>query len=151
MIALRYATPADADRLFAWRNDPVTRAAFRSTAPISREEHDRWMKFNVTEGYAEHVVLIAEMEEGAVGVVRFDANKKDVMEYEVSLTIAPEFRGFGFARDVLSRACDMIEDFALTAQIRTENAASQKAFRSCGFSVTGSDDHFVNYRRRAPG
>jgi RimJ/RimL family protein N-acetyltransferase len=150
MIALRYATPADADRLLAWRNDPVTRAASQSTTPISREDHDRWMKFNVSEGYAEHVVLIAEMDEGTIGVVRFDANKKDVMEYEVSLTIAPEFRGQGLAKEVLSRACDMIEDFVLTAQIRIGNMRSRKAFIHCGFSVIESDNDFITYRRKPP-
>jgi RimJ/RimL family protein N-acetyltransferase len=147
MIELRFATPADNYRLFAWRNDPVTRAAFRSTEPISGEDHERWMKFNVEEGYAEHVVLIAEKEKESIGVVRFDADKDDIMSYEVSLTIAPGYRGRRLAGEVLARACHLIEDFALTAQIREENIPSRRVFEECGFAIVGREGGFINYRR----
>src|ERR1700704_5662939 len=97
-MLLRPATMHDADRLFSWRNDPVTCANSRSTAAVPREDHDRWMQFNVMQGYPEHLVMIAESDLGCIGVVRFDAAKDDLMGYEVSITIAPETRGLGIAR-----------------------------------------------------
>jgi RimJ/RimL family protein N-acetyltransferase len=147
MIELRFANPGDADRLFAWRNDPVTLACFRSTAVVPREDHDRWVQFNVEKGYAEHIVLIAENGGQPVGVIRFDADKNDVMSYDVSLPVAPEHRGKGLAHLILAHACNLVQDFSLNAEVRNENAPSRRVFERCGFSIVGSDDRFVNYRR----
>jgi RimJ/RimL family protein N-acetyltransferase len=149
MIELRFANPGDADRLFDWRNDPITLACFRSTAPVPREDHDRWMKFNVESGYGEHIVLIAENGGEPVGVIRFDADRKDIMSYDVSITVAPEHREMGFASKILAHACGLVQDFSLNAEVRHENAASKKVFESCGFATIGSDDRFVTYRKNA--
>ncbi len=148
MIDLRAATLADADRLFAWRNDPITCANSRSTGAVAREDHDRWMKFNVAQGYPQHMVMIAESDTGSIGVVRFDAERRDVMRYEVSITLAPEHRGFGLGRPVLAQACAYMPDFSLSAVIRTNNTASRKIFAECGFEETGSDHGFVTCRRQ---
>jgi RimJ/RimL family protein N-acetyltransferase len=147
MINLRPATLADADRLFAWRNDPVTCANSRSTAPVPREDHDRWMQFNVLMGQPEHAVIIAEGDLGCVGVVRFDAAKNDLMSYEASITIAPGARGRGIARPILAEACGFFSDFAITAEIRHDNVASRKVFERCGFDEIGRSSGFLQYRK----
>jgi RimJ/RimL family protein N-acetyltransferase len=149
MIDLRFANPGDADRLFAWRNDPVTLACFRSTAAVPREDHDRWMKFNVESGFGEHIVLIAEDAGEPIGVIRFDADRKDIMSYDVSITVAPEHRDRGFASKILAHACGLVQDFSLNAEVRHENMASKRVFESCGFSTVRSDDRFVTYRKNA--
>lgn len=148
MIGLRPATLADADRLFAWRNDPVTLLNSRSTAAVPREDHDRWMKFNVLMGQPEHAVIIAESHDlGSIGVVRFDAAKDDLMAYEASITIAPEARGKGIARLILADACGFFSEFAITAEIRHDNIASRKVFERCGFDEIGRSGGFLQYRK----
>ena len=147
MIKLRPATLADADRLFSWRNDPVTLLNSRSTAAVPREDHDRWVQFNVLLGQPEHAVIIAETENGSVGVVRFDAAKDDLMTYEASITIAPEYRGGGFARPILAEACGFFSEFAISAEIRHDNIASRKLFERCGFDEIGRSDGFLQYRK----
>jgi RimJ/RimL family protein N-acetyltransferase len=147
MIFLRPATLADTDRLFAWRNDPVTCANSRSTAAVAREDHDRWVQFNVLLGQPEHAVIIAEALGGCVGVVRFDAAKNDLMTYEASMTIAPEHRGAGLARPILADACGFFSDFALTAEVRHDNIASRKVFERCGFEEIGRSGGFLQYRK----
>jgi RimJ/RimL family protein N-acetyltransferase len=147
MIHLRPANMQDADRLFAWRNDPVTCANSRSTAAISREDHDRWMQFNVLQGYPEHFVMIAEGDAGSVGVVRFDAAKNDLMTYVASITIAPQHRGAGLACPILDMACGYFPDFAIDAEIRCDNKTSQKVFERCGFQQTSLNLDFIKYRR----
>lgn len=147
MIALRPAMPKDADDLFAWRNDPVTLACFRSTAAVKREDHDRWMQFNVLQGYPEHIVLIAEDHDGKLGVIRFDAQRSDTMIYEASITVAPVHRGKGLARNMLAEACGYMGEFTINAEIRTANAASRRTFERCGFEEVGSDHGFVRYRK----
>ncbi len=147
MTWLRPATMLDADHLFAWRNDPVTCACFRSTAAVPREDHDRWMKFNVACGYPEHIVLMAESEYGRIGVVRFDSDKRDVMAYEASITIAPRFRGQGLAREILHDACGMMSEYTIRAEIRIGNQPSRRIFENCGFRPTAEDKDFVKYER----
>lgn len=147
MIDLRAATMQDSDRLFAWRNDPVTLACSKSTAPVPRSDHNQWMTLNVLYGYPEHIVLMAQDQDVAVGVVRFDALKSDVMQYKASLTIAPQHRGSGYSYPVLAEACSYMTDFTIHADIRKDNTASRKTFERCGFRETGSDHDFVFYRK----
>ena len=147
MINLRPATIHDADRLLAWRNDPVTCANSRSTAAVPREDHDRWMQFNVMQGYPEHMVMIAESEQGCIGVVRFDAGKNDLMVYEISMTIAPEHRGSGLAQPILVQACGHFSDFTLDAEIRYQNIASRKVFERCGFEQINRSSGFLQYSK----
>ena len=149
-MQLRPATMRDSDELFSWRNDPVTRAAFRSTLPVPRENHDHWMQFNVQNGYPQHRVLIAESDYGNYGVVRFDAARDDVMVYEVSITLAPRWRGKGLAATILDDACALMTEFTLKATIRTHNDVSRRLFERCGFRrMPGGDDQFVYYRKEA--
>lgn len=137
----------DADRLFSWRNDPVTCANSRSTSAVPREAHDQWMQFSVLQGYPEHLVMIAEGDQGSVGVVRFDASKSDLMAYTASITIAPQHRGAGLARPILEQACGYLPDFAIDAEIRCDNNASRKIFERCGFQQISLNLDFIKYRR----
>jgi RimJ/RimL family protein N-acetyltransferase len=147
MMFLRPATLADADRLFSWRNDPVTCANSRSTAAVPREDHDRWMKFNVLMGQPEHAVIIAEALGDCVGVVRFDAAKDDLMTYEVSITVAPTHRGMGLAWPMLTGACGFFADFAINAEVRHDNTVSRKVFERCGFEEIGREGGFLQFRK----
>lgn len=147
MITMRPATVQDSDDLFAWRNDPATCAASRSTAAVLREDHERWMKFNVLLGYPAHLVMIAEANNRSVGVVRFDAERGDVMTVEASITIAPWDRGKHLACPVLTRACDLMRDFAIKAEIRQTNLASQRIFEGSGFCLTSESSGYRQYRR----
>lgn len=147
MIDLRPATMMDSDKLFAWRNDPVTQACSRSTAPVPRADHDRWMKFNVLLGYPQHIVLIADSEFGAVGVVRFDAEKNDALSYEVSITIAPNHRGKGVARGILHTACGYMDEYTINAEVKSDNTKSRHIFEQCGFEEIGRSNGYLQYRK----
>jgi RimJ/RimL family protein N-acetyltransferase len=148
LIEMRPARIADSEMLLEWRNDPETRAASKETDPISEAEHARWMKFNVLMGYPEHLVMIAETDLGSIGTVRFDAVKKDLMSYRVGIIIAPQHRGKRLAADVLARACGIMQDFNLLAEIRYKNAASIKTFEACDFLPINDDGEFLTYQRK---
>lgn len=147
MTRLRPATMNDADDLFAWRNDAETLACSRSTVAIEREDHQRWMQFNVQHGYPAHMVMVAENEYGKLGVVRFDADRSDGMVYEASITIAPKHRGRGYSLEILSQACAYMHESILDAEIRRDNLRSRRIFGECGFELTDSIGDFVYYRR----
>ena len=149
MIHLRSAQMSDGDLLFGWRNDPLTRASFRSTAAVPREDHDRWMKFNVAIGYPQHLVAIAQSQGEDVGVIRFDACHDDLMAYEVSITMAPAHRGKGLSRLILAEASGYMQDYCLRAEVRQENTASRRIFERCGFTQIGTDGGFIKYRKES--
>lgn len=147
MIDLRPATMADADQLFEWRNDPMTREWSASNAPVERQDHDRWMQFNVLQGYPQHLVMIADSDLGSVGVVRFDAERRDVMRYRVSITMAPKFRGQKLSHGVLAEACRHMLESTLLADIKVANAASRRIFEKCGFEESGKSGQFIQMKR----
>lgn len=148
-ITLRQATQDDSDRLFAWRNDPLVQANSRSTAPVTREQHAHFMQFYVNYGYPQHLVLIAEKEDShaPVGVVRFDGNRRDVMRFEVSISVAAPYRGQGMAAPMLRDACQYMSEYTIDAHVRQENTPSRRLFESCGFEEVGSDHGVLHYRK----
>jgi RimJ/RimL family protein N-acetyltransferase len=131
-VTLRPALPSDQDRVFAWANDPLTRAASFRAAPISPQEHARWYTASL-EGA--RLLYIAEADAHAIGLMRLDPIDGDVAE--VGLTIANEFRGRRLSVPAL-RALAQVAVTAgfssLLARIREDNQRSQHVFESAGFS-----------------
>lgn len=147
-ISVRPAAAKDGEMLFRWRNDPDTMAASRSTAPVSQEEHKRWMEFNVLYGYPQHLVMIAEDDQDhPLGVIRFDSQRSDVMKFEVSITMAPTIRGRGLAAPVLRQACSYMGEFTINAEVKRDNTASRKLFESCGFEEIGRSSGYLQFRK----
>ncbi|GGS17766.1 GNAT family N-acetyltransferase [Actinokineospora fastidiosa] len=135
-LTVRRATPADADRLLAWRNDPGTRRWSVNPDPVSPETHRRWLA-------QDRRLLIAEEAGVPVGVVRFDPVPDGV---EVSITIAPEARGRGLARPILQAAQDTIPGTRLLARVHADNTASRRLFASAGYRLVTEDRPFLTYR-----
>jgi len=149
MLDMRPATMADADMLYEWVNDPLTRSMSTMGANhILREDHDNWMRFNVLQGYPQHIVMIADTEYGSVGVVRFDTDKRDTMRHRVSITIGPKFRGMHLASGVLAEACRLMDESTLVAEIKKTNAPSISIFERCGFEKVSESNVFLHYERK---
>lgn len=149
MLDLRRATMADRDRLLAWANDPDTRAWSRSPARISAEDHDRWMEFNVLNGYPTHVVMIADSDVGPVGVIRLDLKKNDVLTSNISITVAPEHRGKGYGYAMLDLISKLLPEQTLLAEINRNNRASLRIFGKCGFEEYDRGPDWRRFRRDA--
>jgi RimJ/RimL family protein N-acetyltransferase len=131
---MRQATQADSERLFAWRNDPDTRAASRNIDPVTEEEHARWLERVL--GDPERILLIAQAGDEAVGQVRFDRLGPE--RWEISVTVAPAARGRGLGRDLIAAGVAWLwrTDVAaavVEAWVRAGNERSRRAFRAAGF------------------
>lgn len=138
-VLLRHAAATDAEMTFAWRNDPGTRAMFRSTCAVTWAEHLRWFERRRADRAAPY--WIGECDGRPVGTVRLDS--RAMGEAEVSITVAPEARGRGVGRAILSSLCDRARADGwrvLHAEVKTDNPASRRIFESCGFSRVGGDD-----------
>lgn len=132
LIRLRPATHDDAELLFAWRNDPVTRAASFDTQIVPRAAHLTWMRHSLKSG--DRFIRIAELDDRAIGVIRLDRVRDAAT---LSITLAPEVRGKRLAATLLRHAIRDATDLGIgriDAMIRSSNAASRRAFTAAGFA-----------------
>jgi len=141
MIWLLPVTWDDSADLLRWRNDPVTRANSRNTAEVSQENHDAWMAACMTPHRAKGWVYVADLDGISIGVIRVN------IDIVISITVAPEHRGKGHAKEMLRQACNRFEGHILNAEIKVTNVASQYVFEQCGFKMISSDGEFIQYRK----
>lgn len=153
MIELRHASMDDSNQLFVWRNEASIRASSRNTEEVSLENHAAWMKAHVEHGFPWHLVMIAESGMRNIGVVRFHAviAKGATKAFDVSIAVSPIYRGYGLGSEMLAKACAGLTPFALLAEIRKDNIASQTIFERCGFKNVGfnidGNGSFFKYRK----
>lgn len=149
-LTLRAAKREDGAKLLAWRNDPLTREMSISSAPVTPAEHEAFLARSLDA--TDRVLCIAEDGGAAVGTVRLDAKASG--EWEISLTVAPDARGRGYATRMLRAAEGLARSrgaVRLVAVLKPTNARSVAAFRGAGyhsFFETGSLVHCA--RRLAP-
>lgn len=123
-MLIRPATIEDAKRLFEWRNDPVTCAMSRNTAPVNWFGHVDWLRQRLA--WRAPMLFIAEVDGMPVGTFRIDGG-------EISYTIAPEHRGKGYATAMLRIARERFG--TCRAEIRPDNIPSIRAAESAGHVV----------------
>ncbi len=142
-VRFRRADLGDADFLLALRNDSTTRRFSFTQHLISTSEHLAWL----TECLSDPVSLIwiTLCEETPAGQLRL--TRLDALTAEVHIAVAPDFRGRGLARLMLSLTAELCEGSwpqitHLRARIMPDNEVSLRTFRSAGFEdVHCSDEH----------
>src|SRR5579863_2175448 len=92
-LTLRNASLADARLLLDWRNDPEARRWSRNSQPIDEATHRQWLVRNLPE--PAHRLLIAQLDEVPVGMVRLDAGSAGT---ELCWSVAVQWRGQGLGR-----------------------------------------------------
>ncbi len=143
---VRRAHAGDAADLWAWRNDPHTRAMSISSAEVSWSEHLAWFTRALADPARAIYIGIDAGE--PIGMCRFDFGADATAD--VSINLAPHVRGRGLSVALLRAAIDAVRatrEVALTATIRLDNGASIACFTACGFIRTGNDDVFGFFRR----
>ena len=125
-LTLRPATLDDSRLLHAWRNDPETRRASRSTSIVPWTSHEPWMMKSLSS--PDRVIRIAEENGVPVGVVRADRSPDG---WELSWTVAPPARGREIGRRMLILLMSGL-DGRITAIIRRGNTASARVATAAG-------------------
>lgn len=141
-MILRAATLDDARDVWAWRQDPHTRAMSRVQDEIDLDSHLSWFARSLADPARR--LLVGEAAGEKIGMVRFDRGA----QLEVSINVNPACRSRGYGRLLLSRAMEMVEG-EVWAEIREENLASQRLFEAEGFELQSVRDGFRRYRRTA--
>jgi len=135
-VVLRPVTGGDADRAWAWRNDPLTHRFFRNPAPVSLAEHHAW--WNDAMRSRERRILMASRFGSDIGVLRFDF-EDDIAS--VSIYLDPALHGLGLGTALIAAGdawlrvhCPSV--FKSVATVLESNAASKKAFAAAGYRQT---------------
>jgi UDP-2,4-diacetamido-2,4,6-trideoxy-beta-L-altropyranose hydrolase len=134
-LRLRAASQEDVLLLWHWANDSMIRRNSFNSEPTSWAAHKAW--------YAERIASpdtrfwILEYQRVPVGQIRYD--RTDANKAQISLSIAPVYRGRSFGTQLLRLSADLagrelgvrtVEGFTFV-----ENRASSHAFIKAGFDV----------------
>jgi pseudaminic acid synthase len=140
-VSLRPVTRDDGELLLRWRNDESTRIMFLQREPVEEQAHRAWLEKKLEDEGC--VLLLIEHEGEPCGVLRYDRRSFD--EWEVSITVDPRFRRRGIATNALRRGEVILRERGaarVIAQIRKDNEASIRAFKTSGFY--GFTRHEIN-------
>lgn len=157
-VTIRRAERADSENLYEWRNDEATRRFSRNSTPVNRASHQRW--FEALLMNPDRHILIAEVGGHSVGTVRWDAMSSAPWEgrWEVSITVAPTFRGRGLARSILTSSEDWLSQhiagpMRLLASVHATNHASARVFAQAGYlpDLDADDSGFFRLSRSVVG
>jgi len=144
---IRRATAADAELLRSWRNDPEAWRMFRNPESVDHESHVAWLAKTLAD--TSTLLLVGVVDREPVGSIRFDRQPDDLAV--VNINIAGPHRGRGFGRQLVDLGCRHAAeiDFAhvFRADIKAENAASHRLFRSLGFVLKSHADGWDTYLR----
>ena len=135
-MTLRPVNDSDCRLLWEWANDPLVRQQSFNSATIPWEDHVKWFAGKLEDPNC-HQFIGLDAAGQPVGQVRFDLDG----EAEVSVSTAASSRGKGHGSSLLSLAsaelirCTGVK--RITAYIRPENLASQRAFAKAGYALAG--------------
>ncbi|WP_247267715.1 MULTISPECIES: UDP-2,4-diacetamido-2,4,6-trideoxy-beta-L-altropyranose hydrolase [Pseudomonas] len=134
VLKLRLATLDDAQLLFDGRNAEAVRRWSLDAGAIEWPQHLNWL--NASLRNPQRLLLIAEADDGAVGVLRYDLRG---FEAEVSLYLLEGRLGLGWGRALLARGEAFVREHwpqmtVITAQVLPGNRPSLNVFRDAGFT-----------------
>lgn len=146
VLTLRAASMDDAATLLAWRNDPVTRAQSRQQGEIAWADHCRWLARVLNDPGC--LVLVGWCGGERCGTVRFSTDG-DGRPWEVSIVLAPAWRGQGLGRRLLAGGVARLRaahpGAGVLAAVRPGNRASAALFLGAGFHPVPSDEEFAHF------
>jgi len=141
MIKTRVASITDSKDIFEWRNDELTRKMSHTTDIVEWEGHSAWFESSLKN--KNRLILLCESKNVSkkIAVVCFDINSRRAL---VAINLSPEMRGKGISKQCLSKSIEYFKNefpqvIALDAEIKPENIASQRVFKSIGFVNVGDD------------
>ena len=123
--------------LYAWANDKDTRQNSLSSRQVGEKEHYQW--FAKIYGNQDHQPALICVKNGKarLGIIRFTFSPQKKLVWEIHFTIAPRFRGRGYAIPMLKKAIKWFRyhkaNDTIFAQVKESNLKSLKALQSAGF------------------
>ena len=134
--------------IWEWRNDSQTRAMSRKSDLISWEKHSQWFS-NSLENSGRYIYF-SENNGLPFGIARFDLIDLEISSFEISIIVAPVFRGENLAHLLLHESlvkfnCDLPGDKLIIADIKVDNLRSNLLFSKYGFKLIQQDKNLNQY------
>lgn len=130
----------DIKDVFNLSNDKLVRCNSINTTPISWEEHVEWFNKRVVSSLPFYI--IRDSNKNLIAQVRID--KQD--EFIISISLSKIYRGNGLASDIIKQCSQKSGCNEITALIRKDNIASQKAFTKAGYVLVSESNNFLKYK-----
>ena len=141
-LKIRNIKNDDAQILYIWATDPLTRANSFNSQHIKWEDHLIWLKKKLNDPLTFMYLLLSENK--PVGTVNFTKREKAAT---IGVAVAPEFRGKGFGAKIIKTASHKYQsnnNDNILAYIKKENIASLQVFKKAGY-VFFKEDIFNNH------
>lgn len=142
MLTFRKATIADTKLYFDWANDPSVREQSYNSNTIDFENHKKWFEAKLEDDTC-MMLLFQNEEKRNVGQIRIQ--KENENQALIGISIAVEFRGKGYAKEMLLLASDYFLEnnmgYFINAYIKEKNISSKQAFEKAGFEF----ENIINY------
>lgn len=137
---IRPAEERDMKAVFELSNDMQVRANSINTEPIKWENHVKWFR-NRIKKINEPFYIVESLDKKFIAQVRLD--QKD--EIIISISISADFRGKGLASEIIKRCSEISKMNTITAFVKEENIASQKAFLKSGYKFNSKKGEYLKY------
>jgi RimJ/RimL family protein N-acetyltransferase len=135
-LQIRKAKSDDMKIIFELSNDDEVRNCSFNPEKIKWEDHQQWFTRTLNDP-GHHFYIISNQLDEFVGQARFE--RLNAGQYEVSFSIAAEFRGKGIAANVLKLACLELKKensrLRIIGWIKNDNLKSLKCFNKAGFKT----------------
>jgi RimJ/RimL family protein N-acetyltransferase len=138
-IVFRNVKMSDAECLYNWHIDPLTRESSFHATPVSFENHVEWLAGVIRE--PDKSILMAELDQMPVGFVR--ANQS-IEGWELSWVVDPGRRGEGIGKNMVRMFVDRV-DGILSAKIKKGNLASIRVAEYAGLRLIHEENGFMKY------
>lgn len=145
-MSVRPAELKDCLSILNWRNDSLARTMSRNEDLIDTNSHMIWYAKALTN--LDKYLLVGEILNVPFGMVRFDRILPE-QNWEVSITVAPNYRGKGLSKQLLASAINSFTrkfpEAGIVADIKPDNVISRKLFEVSGFNYYSGDEHMLRY------
>lgn len=139
-VVLRRGVATDGYALWLWANDPETRNASFGREIIPWDVHIEWLERTLADPSA--LLLVGDVRGQPVGSIRFDSHD-DWCTARLSYVVAPEARGQGFSRPLVSQGVQWLRSCHPAATVHADvvqhNERSLRLFRHAGWSEERED------------
>jgi len=135
----RSVTMDDSLLIYLWRSEPDTYIYTKSRSVPSQEVHTAWTQDRL-ESLSKEPYFAYEISDHLSAVTRLEILDSDSDNYEISILVAPNWRGLGLASfcisDSINFASKNLGAKTILANIHNKNLASINLFKKCGFKLT---------------
>jgi UDP-2,4-diacetamido-2,4,6-trideoxy-beta-L-altropyranose hydrolase len=138
-VRVRRAEREDSDLVYRWRNDPVTRIVSRNPEEIGPNQHAVWLGRTLADH--DKLLLLGEVGDIPVGVVRFDRHNPSTVE--VSIYLDPALHGLGLGAALLRAGEEAAriwagKNLAFAANVLGGNTLAKRMFEAQGYRFKGA-------------